>query len=233
MTTILNNGQPVTTEAELNAALAEAGGEAAGSGAYKIDLGANISLTAAMAAIDLRSGVTLNIAGGGYALNGKGSQQGLVVTSGTVTVEDLTLEHMLAQGAAGVSGGGGGAGLGGGLFVGSAANVTLTGVAFAGDWAAGGNGAAGNGGGGGGGGGFGMGGGSGAKAASAAASAAMAAGAAGWAPAAAFSSRPAARSQSMASHRSGAAPSPAARALRGPETARPMARASSSKAAKP
>ncbi len=34
MTTILNNGQPVTTEAQLNAALAEADGEAAGSGAY-------------------------------------------------------------------------------------------------------------------------------------------------------------------------------------------------------
>jgi hypothetical protein len=56
MTTILNGGQPVTTEARLNAATVRADNEAANSGVIEIDLGANISLSGALMAIDLHSG---------------------------------------------------------------------------------------------------------------------------------------------------------------------------------
>src|SRR5271166_3413915 len=101
MTTILNNGQPVTTEAQLNAAIVAADGEAANSGAFQIQLGANITLASALEAINLKSGVTLDIAGGNFALNGGGSQRGLFVYSGTVTIENLTIENAVAEGGAG------------------------------------------------------------------------------------------------------------------------------------
>jgi hypothetical protein len=142
----------VATIAELNAAIVQADGEAAGSGRYTIDLAANISLSTALEAINLKSGVTLDIEGGGYALNGGGVQRGLFVYSGTATIENLMLENMLARGG---YGSGGGAGLGGGLFVAddsahgaAAGNVTLTNVSFVNDSAVGGNGGAASGGGG-------------------------------------------------------------------------------------
>ncbi len=162
--TVPNGGQPVTNITQLNAAIVAADGEAAGSGAYQIVLGGNITLTTALEAIDLKSGVTLDIAGGNYALNGGGSQRGLFVYSGTVTIENLTLQNMKALGGAGGGiNGGGGAGLGGALFIaddladGAApGNVTLTNVSFSGNSATGGAGSSGGalsqGGGGGGGG---------------------------------------------------------------------------------
>jgi hypothetical protein len=135
-----NGGQPVTSIAQLNAAIVAVDGEAAGSGAYQIVLGGNISITTALAAINLKSGVTLDISGNNYALDGGGSQRGLFVYSGTVTVENLALQNMKALGGSGGQGGGGGAGLGGGLFVASGGAVTLTNVGFSGDSADGGNG---------------------------------------------------------------------------------------------
>ena len=75
MPTILNNGQPVTTEAQLNAAITSA--TTGSSGAYEIDLGANISMTPALQAISLSAGVTLDIVGSGFTLDGGGTQQGL------------------------------------------------------------------------------------------------------------------------------------------------------------
>jgi hypothetical protein len=142
MTTVLNNGQPVTTEDQLNNAIASAG--SAGSGAYEIDLGANISVTAALQAVSLSAGVTLDIVGSGFALDGGGAQQGLSVVSGAVTIENLAIDNMRVVGAAGGTGNGGGAGLGGGLLVGSGAAVTLDGVSFSGDAAAGGAGGVGH-----------------------------------------------------------------------------------------
>jgi hypothetical protein len=72
-------------------------------------------------------GITIDAAG----------HRGLFVSSGNVSIEDLTIANAAALGAAGQSvpeggggGGGGGAGLGGGLFVGAGANVTLGNVAF-------------------------------------------------------------------------------------------------------
>jgi hypothetical protein len=70
-TSVLNGGQPVTTEAQLNAAIVAADNAAAGGGAYKIMLGGNITLNAALEAINLKSGNTLDISGGNYTLRNR------------------------------------------------------------------------------------------------------------------------------------------------------------------
>ena len=121
MTTIISSN--ITTVAQLDAAVTTANGEAANSGAYEIELGANasIALTQALTEINLHAGVTLDIEGNGATLDGENAQHGLFVYSGTVTIESLTIENAKAVGAAGNDGGGGGAGLGGGLFVGATA----------------------------------------------------------------------------------------------------------------
>lgn len=137
----------VVSEAELNAQIGLA--NHTGAGAVTIDIATGFSLTSAPTAINLQPGVTLDIEGHGNAIYGNDSQRGLFVYSGTVTIENLGLDNMRAQGGAGAGGwtggGGGGAGLGGGLFVandaadGAApANVTLTNVNFYDDAAAGG-----------------------------------------------------------------------------------------------
>ena len=170
------------SEAALNAAIRaiDVGGvDAAPNTAYTIDdLPDTIDLTTALLAINLESGSSLTIAGtngsGGVevqTLDGGGSQRGLFVYAGNVTVENLTIQNMSAVGGAGGGGdtgsglgGGGGAGLGGGLFVtGSSdgvggANVTLDNVSFIDDSATGGAGGGGGGGRTGGGGGGGLGG---------------------------------------------------------------------------
>jgi hypothetical protein len=117
---------------------------------YVINITGNISLTSELLAINLPSGSTLDIEGNGFKLDGGGSQRGLFVYSGVVTIEDLTLANMLAQGGAGGDKAGGGAGLGGALFIaddsahGAApGNVTLNDVTFVNDTAAGGSGGAG------------------------------------------------------------------------------------------
>jgi Hint domain len=162
MTTVLNNGQPVTTEAELNTAIETADNPNAASGTtFEIDLGAgaDIELSSALESINLASGVTLDIVGNGATLDGKNEstgasydERGFFVYAGSVTIQNLTLANMVAQGGAGGAGngvngggggGGGGAGLGGGLFVGAnvsgdAGNVTLDNVAFSDDHATGG-----------------------------------------------------------------------------------------------
>src|ERR1700761_8274241 len=140
MTTTLATN--VTTVAALDTAIALANTETT-AGTYVIDLGTNasIALTQALTAINLHSNVTLDIEGDGATLDGKNestgqsfNQQGLFVSSGTVTIESLTVENTNAIGAAGAAGGGGGgAGLGGGLFIGATAHVALTGVSFRSD----------------------------------------------------------------------------------------------------
>jgi hypothetical protein len=148
---------PISNVAALNAAIVAANSLAANSGIVTIDLGGSLlSLNGtALEAINLAAGNTLDIEGGGGTLDGGGSESGLFVYSGTVTIEDLALDDLRSRGGAGASGGGGGAGLGGALFVGnnavSSANpggdpnavagaVTLTNVSFVGDGATGGNG---------------------------------------------------------------------------------------------
>ncbi|MFZ3352303.1 MAG: hypothetical protein WA268_15705 [Xanthobacteraceae bacterium] len=105
--------------------------------------------------------------GQNVTLDGGGQYQGFYVSSGTATIENLTLYNTAAIGQNGIAGkgtggsgggtkgsggaasllagfggggGGGGAGLGGGLLVGSQASVTLGNVAFESDSATGGKG---------------------------------------------------------------------------------------------
>jgi hypothetical protein len=133
-----------TSFSELEADLQTANGETT-AGTYTIDVSGTIGLTGVLPEIDLAGGVVLDIVGAnGAALDGGASEAGFFVYAGNVSIDDLTLEHMLIQGGNGqTGGGGGGAGLGGGLFVGSQAAVTLDKVSFSSDQALGGNGGAG------------------------------------------------------------------------------------------
>ncbi|MBV9579125.1 MAG: hypothetical protein JO057_11095, partial [Chloroflexi bacterium] len=141
-----DSGQTITTEAQLNQDLEALGGAVLPSSAahaVTLKLGGNFTLTTPLEAINLSSGVTLTIDGLNHTINGGFDQRGLFVYSGTVTIENLTLQDMKAVGGAG--GGGGGAGLGGGLFVAGAGDgasatpdVTLNNVSFIADQATGG-----------------------------------------------------------------------------------------------
>src|SRR5262245_24620094 len=95
----------VTNIAELNAAIELANGSTSpGPGRLEIDitLDNDISLGAtALAAIDLKPGVFIDIKGNGHTLDGGGTQRGLFVYAGTVVVEDLAINNMLAQGGTG------------------------------------------------------------------------------------------------------------------------------------
>src|SRR6188768_3356237 len=109
----------VTNITELNAAFVAAAGVA--SGTVTITLGNDITYSGntKLKAINLQPGVTLIIEGDGHTLSGSGVQRGLFVYAGTVEINDLAIEDMLARGGNGGLNGGGGAGLGGGLFVGA------------------------------------------------------------------------------------------------------------------
>ncbi|HEY1936170.1 MAG TPA: Hint domain-containing protein [Acetobacteraceae bacterium] len=103
------------------------------------------TVPADLTAINLHSGVSLDINGAGHSLigtNGTNTFRGLFVYGGTVNVSNLTIQNAVATGGAGGYGGtapgGGGAGLGGGLFVGKTGTVTLNQVYFSGDKAVGG-----------------------------------------------------------------------------------------------
>src|ERR1700722_104690 len=161
----------VTSAAGLNTEIVAADAAAANSGTYVISLGTNISLgSTALEAFNLPQGVTVDLIGNGFTLNGGGTQRGLFVYAGALDIQSLTLANMTAQGGTGGPGGfagGAGAGFGGGLFVGAnvatdPGNVTLAQVAFVNDKAVGGTGGSGvpgpSGGFGGGGGGGGLGG---------------------------------------------------------------------------
>jgi hypothetical protein len=156
----------VTDETTLNQAIQaiDSGGtDALPNVPYTIDFalpqadGHTLHLTSPLDAINLASGSSLTINGldGGVAdtIDGGGTERGLFVYGGQVSIDDLTIANAKAQGGAGgAGGGGGGAGLGGGLFVASGASVTLSDVSFSGDHATGGAGGGSNGSAGGGGG---------------------------------------------------------------------------------
>ncbi len=140
----------VNSAAELNAALTaiSVGGSSEGSNvAYTIHFTGNISLSSLaasgqLAAINLDSGSSLLIDGAGFALDGANAHRGILDDAGNVTIRNLTIANMQAQGGAGgAGGGGGGAGLGGGLFVAAGASATISDVAFKYDAAHGGAGA--------------------------------------------------------------------------------------------
>jgi hypothetical protein len=130
----------VTNEQQLNTDLASIANTTT---AQKITIGASFSLPDPLLAINLGPGGSLTIEGGGFALDGQGTQRGLLVYSGSVAIDHLALNNMTAIGGAGGSAanpGGGGAGLGGGLLVAAGGNVTLNNVSFSGDRAIGGSG---------------------------------------------------------------------------------------------
>src|SRR5580658_8050223 len=100
-----------------------------------ITLTGNITLTADLPLITGSGTLTINGSGtpSNYTISGADQYRGIFAQSGTVNLQDVNLDDMVAQGGAGGAGfasGGGGAGLGGGLFVGDDAHVTLTGVNF-------------------------------------------------------------------------------------------------------
>ena len=162
----------VNTEADLNNAIGTID-SATAAGIYVINFGSSItegtitttqttftglgvttitaSVLADLTAINLHSGVTLQINGNGHSLigtNGTNTFRGLFAYSGVVNINNLTIQNAVATGGAGGYGGsaagGGGAGLGGGLFVGKTGTVTLSQVYFSGDKAVGGAGGASN-----------------------------------------------------------------------------------------
>ncbi|TCK30362.1 autotransporter-associated beta strand protein [Ancylobacter aquaticus] len=104
---------------------------------------ADIELSGKGKAGTITTNVTIN--GNGHKLVGKEgtNANGLYVQSGTVTIQNLDLSNLTTKGTSGGNGGGGGgggAGTGAGLFVGAAANVTLSNVILTNNSAVGGNG---------------------------------------------------------------------------------------------
>lgn len=142
------SGTTASDIAQLNAAIAAADALSPNSGTVTIELGGDIALDGTeLNALNVASGVTVDLLGNGHTLDGGGTMQGLFVYAGTVDVSNLALDNMLAQGGNGLAtGGGGGMGAGGGLFIGAnvagdPGRVTLDNVSFSGDAAVGGNGA--------------------------------------------------------------------------------------------
>jgi autotransporter-associated beta strand protein/VCBS repeat-containing protein len=134
---------------DFNAAVAmiNAGGAASAANAhYVFDIQDGFTLDRSLTHIQLSSSASLTIRGHDETLDGVDAFGGLMILSGTVSVEHLTLSRMKATGGEGesgsavdqIGGGGGGAGLGGALFVGAGASVTLDTVDFAGNQAIGG-----------------------------------------------------------------------------------------------
>jgi autotransporter passenger strand-loop-strand repeat protein/uncharacterized repeat protein (TIGR03803 family) len=93
----------VSTESDLDSAIQlvdEGGADAAADTAYTIDIAGPIDLGAGLPPVDLASGSSLTIAGTGGAQAetlGDGSEAGLVVSAGNVTVENLTIANAVAQ----------------------------------------------------------------------------------------------------------------------------------------
>jgi hypothetical protein len=86
---------------------------------------------------------SITFAGNSNTLSGDNKYRGLLVYSGTVRIDDLTIQNTRAQGGNGGNGsgaGGGGAGLGGAIFVASAGNATINNVRLIDNAAVGGNG---------------------------------------------------------------------------------------------
>jgi hypothetical protein len=130
---------------------------------YLIQFTASVTLSATttLPAINTSSSVTID-GQSLYTLDGGGVQRGFLVYTGTVTIQNITIQNTLAQGGNGGSGavgGGGGFGAGGALAMLSGTTVTLNNVTFGtsgnpntasgGNGGSGGSGSSGNGGGGG------------------------------------------------------------------------------------
>jgi hypothetical protein len=134
----------VATQDQLNSAIETIDGKTTPA-TYTITLSANIIENEAgqppgLYVLTLQPGVDVVIDGAGHTIDGKGFDGGIAVTTGHVSISDVTFDDTVAVGSSGPGGGGGGAGLGGGLFVGPDAVVTISDVKFTGDAANGGKG---------------------------------------------------------------------------------------------
>ncbi len=134
----------VGSQADLNNAI-ETIDSTTTAGTYTITLTGDITeldTTAGLYVLSLAPGVEVDIDGANHTISGEAFDEpfvgGLAVTTGTVSISDLTLKDTLARGGGSGDGGGGGAGLGGGLFVGPDAKVSLSSVQFVDDAAQGG-----------------------------------------------------------------------------------------------
>src|SRR5271168_4402989 len=108
---------PVGSQADLNNAI-ETIDSTTTPGTYTITLTGTITETSGgLYALSLAPGVQVDIDGANNTISGGDFNEaffgGLAVTTGTVSISDLTLKDTLARGGAGQDGGGGGAGLGG------------------------------------------------------------------------------------------------------------------------
>jgi hypothetical protein len=112
--------------------------------AYVISLAAGATLLESnhQPAIELKGNDTLVIHGNNAIIDGADAHGGIVVKSGTVAIDNLTLFETVQTGGKGSSylylEAGGGAGLGGGLLVLAGASVTIDNVNFTGNRAVGG-----------------------------------------------------------------------------------------------
>ncbi len=143
-TAYTNHVYTVSTEAELDAAIASINGFAGSDNDATIDFApdADIELTQSLPTLTLAASTILYINGNGGTLDGQGAHQGFVVAgAGTLTVADINIVNAVAQGGNNFAtyGGGGGAGLGGALFIGGTTAATLLNVGFSDDAAVGGD----------------------------------------------------------------------------------------------
>jgi hypothetical protein len=81
------NTEGISTQGELAAAIIAANQTGAGAGVVKLLICGDIDLTKALASIDLKPGVSLDIEGSGFTVGG--SAAGFIVDSGAMTIEDL------------------------------------------------------------------------------------------------------------------------------------------------
>ena len=130
---------PVSTDAQLRAAILEASDDfvqngVARGGPYTIDITGDFTLAKSLPMIRGDAINAITISGNGHKIDASGLGRVFFVESGKVAINDLTIAHAIAQGGAGgqgaVGGGGAGGGLGAGaaLFVNTGATVTVTGV---------------------------------------------------------------------------------------------------------
>jgi fibronectin-binding autotransporter adhesin len=138
----------VSSAAELSSALAQAA----------INSSANASLTNTITLTgdiwptnQMFVNANVNIVGGGYTIDLNNADRAFFIAGGTVSITNLTIANSFAQGGNGADAGGGGAGLGGAIFVANGSSitgsnvtlptvVTLGGITFTNNTAAGGNG---------------------------------------------------------------------------------------------
>jgi len=130
---------PVTSFSDLQNALTNAvSGDT-------ITFSPNLPLTLGASLTPISQNITIN--GNGGTIDGTDLYHAFNLTSGTVTIQNLTIQNSLALGKNGIAGdagggGGGGAGVGGALYVASGTTSTISNIAFMNNLAQGGNGGA-------------------------------------------------------------------------------------------